>query len=60
MNECPRTNARTSAASTHVRTPEPVPPVPVPVAKTAHTWSPKTVPVADCVAVLEKEISSLR
>lgn len=61
VQECPRTNTRTSIAGTHARAIDPAPNTTSNVqVKTKHTWSPSTVPVADCVAVLEKEISDLR
>ncbi|KAF9813591.1 hypothetical protein SFRURICE_014969 [Spodoptera frugiperda] len=50
------THTRTS--SSHVSAPAPAPPPPVPVSN--HTWSPRQVPLDDCVSYLEKEVASIK
>ncbi|KAL0830197.1 hypothetical protein ABMA28_003652 [Loxostege sticticalis] len=57
--DCPQvTKSRTSTSPTHARQSDPVPPPPVPVSN--HTWSPRSVPLDDCVTYLEKEVANIK
>ncbi|CAG5057853.1 unnamed protein product [Parnassius apollo] len=58
VNECPQMEkARNSSSATHARLSDPAPPV---VPASNHTWSPKSVPLEDCVTYLEKELAGIK
>lgn len=58
VKECPKME-KTRTSSSHVSVPVPSPPPP-PVPVSNHTWSPKRVPLDDCVSYLEKEVASIK
>ncbi|KAH9638468.1 hypothetical protein HF086_016793 [Spodoptera exigua] len=47
---------QTRTSSSHVSVPAPAPPPPV----SNYTWSPRQVPIDDCVSYLEKEVASIK
>lgn len=57
VKDCPKME-KTRTSSSHVSAPAPAPPPPVPVSN--HTWSPRQVPLDDCVSYLEKEVASIK
>uniref|UniRef100_A0A1E1WEW3 MATH domain-containing protein n=1 Tax=Pectinophora gossypiella TaxID=13191 RepID=A0A1E1WEW3_PECGO len=55
--DCPRLEkTRTASSPTHARLPDPVPPP----STSNHTWSPRPVPLDDCVSYLEKEVANIK
>ncbi|XP_050682823.1 TNF receptor-associated factor 3 [Leptidea sinapis] len=55
VKECPKMDKRHNASSpTHVRVMDPSPPV------CNHTWTPKSVPLEECVTYIEKELAAVK
>ncbi|CAG4987358.1 unnamed protein product [Colias eurytheme] len=54
VKECPKMD-KNRTESTHVRVVDPSPPV-----VSNHTWTPKSVPLEDCVTYLEKELTTIK
>ncbi|NP_001243916.1 TRAF3 [Bombyx mori] len=58
VRECPQMEkARNSTSPSHASMPAPAPPVPP---ASVHTWSPRSVPLEDCVSYLEKEVANIK
>nr|XP_049697549.1 TNF receptor-associated factor 1 isoform X1 [Helicoverpa armigera] len=58
VKECPKME-KTRNSSSHVSVPAPAPSPPLPPVSN-HTWSPRQVPLDDCVSYLEKEVASIK
>ncbi|KAJ2941104.1 hypothetical protein O0L34_g10338 [Tuta absoluta] len=58
VKDCPKLEKqRHSNSPTHARSPDPLPPS---VPPSNHTWTPRAVPLDDCVSYLEKEVASIK
>ncbi|CAF4764126.1 unnamed protein product [Pieris macdunnoughi] len=56
VKDCPMMDkSRNSASPTHVRVSDPEPP-----SQNKHTWSPRAVPLDECVSYLEKELANIK
>ncbi|CAK1542444.1 unnamed protein product [Leptosia nina] len=56
VQDCPMMEkTRNTVSPTHVRISDPAPPIVI-----NHTWTPKTVPLEECVSYLEKELTSIK
>ncbi|XP_072945507.1 uncharacterized protein Traf-like isoform X2 [Epargyreus clarus] len=53
---------RSTSSPTHARLSDPAPPPPLPPAPVvnSHTWSPRSVPLEECVSYLEKEVAGIK
>ncbi|KAJ0172471.1 hypothetical protein K1T71_011610 [Dendrolimus kikuchii] len=56
VKECPKME-KTRNSTSHVGIPAPTPPT---VTVVKHTWTPKSVPLEDCVSYLEKEVTNIK
>lgn len=54
VKDCPKMEKNRNSSS-HVSVPPPTPP-----AISNHTWSPRNIPLDDCVSYLEKEIATIK
>ncbi|RVE43544.1 hypothetical protein evm_011802 [Chilo suppressalis] len=53
VKDCPQMEkTRPASSATYARQPDPLP--------TGHTWSPRSVPLDDCVSFLEKEVATIK
>ncbi|XP_068623159.1 TNF receptor-associated factor 2 [Battus philenor] len=58
VKECPQMEkARNSSSPSHARLSDPAPPVLPP---SNHTWTPKSIPLEECVTYLEKEVAGIK
>lgn len=57
VKDCPKLEKNRSTSSpSHARNADPSPPEPI----KNHTWSPRAVPLDDCVTYLEKEVANIK
>ncbi|XP_075981938.1 TNF-receptor-associated factor-like [Anticarsia gemmatalis] len=54
VKDCPKME-KTRNSSSHVSIPPPTPP-----AVSNHTWTPRNIPLDDCVSYLEKEVATIK